>query len=139
VQLGYSRDGATVRIDPRWIDIPSDDYGGPSGAPSDAQIVGAIATVSVDLTKYDGAEIRKLTSFQPGGTAGTLPAFGTLVRQETKYATLLLDGSNEDWTFDQAFLRQAHEFNTGTRFSTYMLGWECWINNTSARVLFTYQ
>jgi len=138
VSLGYSQDGASIRIDPRWIDIASDDWGGASGAPADAQIVGATATVSAQLTKYDAAQCRKLTSFQNmAGAAGVLPAFGTLMRQDSKVQALLLDGVNEDWTFAQAFVRSAIEVNKGTRYSTFMLGWECWLNNTTARTLFT--
>jgi len=137
VQLGYSRDGVQIRIEPKWIDIPSDDYGGASGAPADAQLVGAIATVTADLTKYDKAFTRALTGFNKAGTVGTLPVLGTLMRQESEFAVLLLDGVNEDWTFSTAIMRQAQEVNKGTKFSTFMLGWECWINNTTARLLFT--
>jgi len=138
LQIGYSRDGVQIRIEPRWIDVPSDEYGGASGAPSDAQIVGAIATVSADLTKYDKAQLRKLTSFAgTTGTAGTLPAFGTLMRQDTKVQILLLDGANEDFTFSNAFVRQAIEVNKGTRFSSAMLAFECWVDAPATRVLFT--
>lgn len=138
VPLGYSRDGVQIRMEPRWIDIPSDDWGGASGAPADAQLVGAIAVVSCDLTKYEAATIRAMTSFQgTGGTTGTLPVFGTLMRQDSKLQTLLLDGVNEDWTFNQAFVRQAIEVNKGTRFSTAMIGFECWLSSTSQRLMMT--
>jgi len=135
--IGYSRDGVTIRIEPRWLDVHSDDFGGASGAPADAQIMGAIATIQADLTKYDNAEALKLTSFEKAGAAGVLPQLGTLIRQESEFATLLLDGKNQDFTFDVAFMRQAQEVNKGTRFSTLVIGWEAWINNTTARVLFT--
>ncbi len=138
VQLGYSRDGAQIRIEPRWIDIPSDDYGGASGAPADAQLVGAIATINCDLTKYEASAVRALSAFVAGGTAGTLPAFGTLMRQGNQYATLLLDGVNEDVTFTVAFPRQPQEVNKGTRFSTYMLGFEAWVSNATARLLLAW-
>ena len=138
LQIGYSRDGVQIRFEPRWIDVPSDEYGGASGAPSDAQLVGAIATVSADLTKYDKAEVRKLTSFQGTvGVAGTLPAFGTLMRQDTKVQILYLNGANEDFTFAKSFVRQAIEVNKGTRFSSAMMAWECWIDAPATRVLFT--
>lgn len=138
IQLGYSRDGASIRIEPRWIDVPSDDFGGASGAPSDAQFVGAIASVSVDLTKYEAADVRRLTSFAgTSGSAGVFPSFGTLMRQDLITESLLLDGVNEDWVFATAFVRAAIEVNKGTRFSTFNLGFECWINSAQSRQLFT--
>jgi hypothetical protein len=136
-QLGYSRDGVQIRVEPKWGDIFSDDFGGAGGAPADAQLLGAICTVIAELTKYEKAEVHKLSSFEKAGTAGVLPQLGTLIRQESEFAALLLDGKNEDWTFSTAFLRQAQEVNKGTRFSTFVIGFECWINNTTARTLFT--
>lgn len=138
VQLGYSRDGVNIRIEPRWGDIQSDDYGGQGGAPADTQLLGAIATVTAEMTKYDQTEAHRLTAFEKAGTAGVLPQLGTLIRQELEYATLLLDGKNEDWTFAVAFMRQPIEVNKGTKFSTLVCGWECWINNTTNRQLFAH-
>src|SRR3990167_7413627 len=103
VQLGYSRDGVTIRIEPKYLDIFSDDFGGASGAPADTQLLGAIATVTADFPKYDQTELHRLTAFEKAGTAGVLPQLGTLIRQESEYAVLLLDGKNEDWSFPVAF------------------------------------
>ena len=138
VQIGYSRDGVTIRIEPKWGDIFSDDFGGAGGAPADTQLLGAIASVTADFPKYDQTEAHKLTAFEKAGTAGVLPQLGTLIRQESEYAVLLLDGKNEDWSFPVAFMRQPIEVNKGTKFSTLVCGWECWINDTSARLIFTH-
>lgn len=138
VQLGYSRDGVNIRFEPRYLDIFSDDFGGQNGAPADAQFMGAIATVQAELVKYEQAEVHRLTSFEKSGTAGVLPQLGTLIRQEEEYATLLLNGKHEDWTFSVAFMRQPIEVNKGTKFSTLVCGWECWITNTTDRLLFTH-
>lgn len=137
LSIGFSRDGFQIRIEPKWLDVFSDDYGGASGAPADSQMIGGVALITGDLTKYDKDEFRKLTAFVAGGTEGTFPAFGTLMRQESQTATLLLDGNNEDWTFSVAFPRQAIEVNKGTRHSVGVVGFEAWINNTTARQLFT--
>jgi len=137
ITLGYSRDGVSIRIEPRWGDIASDDWGGAGGAPADTQLLGATAAITADLTKYDAAACRKLTAFEKGGTAGVLPQLGTLIRQDTEFDVLDLDGLNEDWTFNQAFMRQAVEVNKGTKYSTFLVGWECWLDDTTARVLFT--
>lgn len=136
LDLGFTRDGVTIRIEPRWLDVPSDDFAGANGIPSDAQFMGAIALIQADLTKYDKDEVRKLTSFEKAGTAGVLPQLGTLIRQEEETSNLELDGKNEDWLFDVAFNRQALEVNKGTRYSTFVCGWEAWIGDTQARVLF---
>ncbi len=137
VELGYSRDGVTIRIEPRYGDIASDDWGGAGGAPADTQLLGATASITADLTKYDRAECQKLTSFEKAGAAGVLPVLGTLIRQDGEYAQLDLDGTNEDWGFSIAFMRQAIEVNKGTKYSTFLVGWEAWLSTTTARRLFT--
>ena len=136
--LGYTRDGVRIRIEPRWGDIFSDDWGGEGGAPADTQILGEIATVTLDFTKYDKAFVQQLTSFSKNGTVGKLPAIGTLIRQQTEYAILVLAGSIETWTFPVAFPREAYEVNKGTKFSTANVGFECWRNDPgTSGALFT--
>lgn len=139
VQLGYSRDGVNIRFEPRYGDIFSDDYGGSGGAPADTQLLGAIGIVTVDFPKYEQSEIHRLTSFEKAGTEGVLPQLGTLIRQEQEYAALFLDGKNEDFLFPIAFARQPMEVNKGTRFSTWVMGWECWITSPQARLLFSHE
>lgn len=136
VDLGFSRDGVTVRLDPRWHDIFSDDFGGAEGAPADSQILGVTGTVICDLTKYDLASVEALTAFVAGGSVGTLPPLGTLTRQENQFGALLLQG-NTSWSFPHAIPREAQEVNKGTKNSTYVIGFACYINSADARVLFT--
>ena len=145
IQLGYSEDGVPVRIQPFHDSVKSDDFGGRAGPDADAQILAGIATVNVPLTKYMKAEMDKLSSFRSGGTAGIFPPIGSFVRQDGMSAILILDGVNEDMTFATAFLKGAFEINSGTRFRRYMIGFECWVNQTdytslqaiAARTLFT--
>jgi len=134
VDLGFSRDGGTIRIEPRWGDVNSDDWGGAGGAPADRQLLGATATVTVDLTKYEASEVEKLTAFVNAGATGTLPPLGTLIRQDARFAELALNGTKKTYTFATAFPAEPQEVNAGTRFSTFVLGFECWLNNTEARV-----
>lgn len=136
-QLGYSRDGVQIRVEPKWIDIPCDEWGGASGAPADAQLVGAVGHVQCDLTKYDQALCQALTSFVLAGTVGVLPVFGTLMRQGTKTAALTLTGTANTLGFSTTFVRQAIEVNRGTRFSTFVCAFECWLNAADTRTLFT--
>jgi hypothetical protein len=125
-----------IRIQESTIDVHSDDWGGAGGAPGDRQLLGLRAFVTCEMTKYDRAELEKLNSFIKGGTAGVIPAFGTLKRQDSKYGTLILDGTT-DRTFTVAFPTQAYEVNSGTRFSTAIVTFECWLDSTSSRTLFT--
>lgn len=135
VSLGYTHDGARIRIQESTIDVHSDDWGGAGGAPADRQLLGLRAFVTCEMTKYDRALVEALTSFIKGGTAGTMSAFGTLKRQDTKFGTLILDGTT-DRTFTVAFPTQSYEVNSGTRFSTAIVTFECWLNSTSGLLLF---
>lgn len=137
VDLGYSRDGITIRLDPRWHEIFSDDFGGAEGAPADVQLLGATGTVIADLTKYSKSDVEALTAFVAAGTVGILPPLGTLVRQEARFAALLISGDNESWSFPMAFPGEAQEVNKGTKKSTYVIGFRCHIDNTTARQLFS--
>ncbi len=128
--LGLSEDGVPVVIEPFYDNIPSDDFGGRAGPPSDAQLLGAIARIDVPLSKYDKAEVDKLSAFKSGGSVGVLPAIGSFVRQDGLYAALLLNGVYEDLTFATAFLRRAMEFNSGTKWRRYVIGFECWMSAT---------
>lgn len=136
-QLGYTRDGVRIRIEPKWNEIKSDDYGGEGGAPADQQLLGAEAIITCDLTKYDAALVEKLTAYavlMAGATAGTIGALGTLVRQDSKTGTLLIDG-DKNYTFATAFCFDSHELNAGTKYQTWNLGFKAWIDAPATRVL----
>ena len=137
VQLGYSEDGARVRLESKRFDIHSDDWGGQGGAPSDIQLLGATATCQVNLTKYDKTFVEVLTSFTAGGTKATLPTFGTFMKQDSKTGILLLDGVNEERSFPVAFVTGAMEYNAGTRARFYQVSFEMHLNASSTRVMFT--
>lgn len=145
IQLGYSEDGCNIVVTPFFDRVSSDDFGGLRGAPADEQLLGAIATIDIPFTKYVKAEMDKLTAFKKAGTAGTLPPIGSFVRQDALYAPLILAGINDTFTFATAMLRRAQEINSGTKYRRYMVGFECWMNQTDYnqltvaqnRVLFT--
>jgi hypothetical protein len=145
IDLGYSEDGFSVRVEPFFDKVHSDDFGGRAGPPADEQLLAGIAIIEGDFTKYVKAEMDKLSSFQKGGTAGVFPNIGSFVRQDGLLAELVLDGVNDDWTFPRALIRRAFEVNKGTRYSRYRVGWEAWVNQTdyenlqqhTTRTLFT--
>ena len=123
--IGFTRDGVRIRVEPRWGDVFSDDWGGEGGAPADTQILGSIAIVTLELTKYDIGNVQGLTSFNKTPNAGLIDPPGTLTRQESKFGTLVLTGSKEVWTFTVAFPREAYEVNKGTKFSRLIMEFEC--------------
>jgi len=138
IDLGYSRDGVDIRLEPKWAPIQSDCYGGSAGAPSDAQFMGAVATVTAELTNYDMAEVEGLSSFTSDAliASGTLPVIGTLARAGTLAEILVLTGTTNTYTFNTAILFHSQSVNKGTRASIHTLAWQCWIDADTTRVLF---
>lgn len=139
VAVGKSEDGVQINIQPFFDNIPCDDYGGRAGPPSDAQILGAIATVDCALSKYEKAVAEKLSSYQSStsSTAGVLPTIGSFIRQDSIAKALLLDGTVQNLTFATAYLKRNYEMNAGTKWRRIVLGWECWMDAAATRVLFT--
>lgn len=136
VDLGYTSDGVIVTIEPRWNDVFSDDYGGERGAPADAQILGGIGRANIQLAKYDRTYLENLTSFgTTAGTAGTFPAYGTLIRQESIAQALVLSGTNRIQTFSKSFVRGSQEWNSGTRHKRWSLSLEMWVDAATTRAL----
>lgn len=133
-ELGFSQDGAIITYTARFGDIFSDDWGGAGGAPADSQLLGMTGSVTLDMTKYDASEVQKLAAFSTGGPAdGDLPAFGTLMRQDSKTGSLVLTGTNKVYTFATAFPREPQSLNAGTKFSTYNLQFEFWMTSPESR------
>jgi len=137
IQLGFSRDGVTIRTQPYYEDIHSDDFGGASAPPADSQFMGAIALVTAELTKWNEVEVNKLGKFGGAGSRGTVAVIGSLVRAGGLFGSLFLDNAGDPRTYARAFLRQAQEVNVGTKYSTFIVGWECWIDTTGSRILFS--
>lgn len=135
IQLGYSEDGCNVVIQPRWDEVKSDDFGGRAGTAADEQLLAGDATIDIPMTKYVKAELDKLTAFKKAGTAGVFPPIGSFSRQDALFATLLLAGVNDQHQFLTASLYRAQEFNSGTRYRRYMIGFKCSINQTDYNAL----
>ena len=136
VDLGYSRDGAQIRIQPQWDDIKSDCTGGERGVPLDRQFLGATARISLDLTKYELAEMQRLSTLYsaralnaPAETAGGTQTMGTLQRQENQGGPLLLSGVTHTIDFENAFVVDGMEWNVGTRASAYRISFEAWMDD----------
>ena len=131
--LGYTRDGAEEEHETFWIDVPGDENGGDAGPPVEIQYVGEIARVRLELTKWDSALIASIEANLPGGTAGLPTALtpGTLLFTNTKFYRILIDGSVEPRNFPCSVPRGGRQLNKGTKFSTYVLEFECYKHPTT--------
>lgn len=135
VQLGYCEDGVPVSIFPRVSEIFSDDMGGREGVPTDAQFLGATASIRLVLTKYVKDKCDLLSSMSQAALAsnlnkGVMPVIGSFIRQDSLAAALLLPGVNESISFATAFLRGNYEINSGTKYRRYVCEFEAWLNQT---------
>ncbi len=122
--LGYTRQGADVRDQAFFVDVPGDQNGGDQGPPIDIQYMGEIAKVRLELTKWDAAIGKEIRSRLAGGTEGTPGGSGTLMFDGSKTARVLLYSPNGPMNFPRAFLRDPWEVNLGTKYSTLVLEFE---------------
>ena len=73
------------------------------------------------LTKYDNTVMNKVKALIAGGTAGDLPAAGTLYMQDQKYTRLLLETASNPINFPRVVWQEPIQFNVGTRFTMVVL------------------
>lgn len=143
--LGINRESIPMVIQPKFLDIPSDDWGGTDGAPADAQFMGAIATIQLSLTKFEKAIADRLLEglLYATNTAGVSVPFGSLVRQQSHMFAMKLDsqltaGKADEKlvTFEYCFIRGGGAVGHGTRYSSFDLTVEAWMNSSTARTLY---
>jgi hypothetical protein len=124
---------------PFYEDIRNDGFGGAAGMPSDVQYLGSIAIVTVNLNRFNAANVAALGDLDASQvlTAGTLPDIGSFVRQDTLWGGLYLTNGTETRVFAQSFLRQGRRFNVGTRHQVFSLVFECHVDDPCTMVLYT--
>ena len=132
-ELGYTADGVNIAVNIKTVDVPSDDFGGAAGGPSDVQAVGFEATVTCDFTKHDKAQIDAALS-GVGGTAGVAPELGAFMRQDNKTGQLFLDGVAADYKFPVSYVTNAG-FNNATKYTTYRVQFRCLMADAATRRL----
>lgn len=144
-ELGINREAIPVVVQPRFLDVPSDDWAGTDGAPADAQYMGAIATIQLSLTKFDKAICDRLVDgyLYTGSVAGTMLQFGSFMRQGGHMFALQLDsqltaGKTDEKlvTYTYCFVRNGGAVGHGTRYSSYDLIIEAWLDATTTRKLY---
>lgn len=122
-RLGFTRNGADMTLQSFQLPVPGDQRGGDAGIPLDIQVLGQIAHIRLEFTKYDEAVMNKVKALVAGGTAGTfLPAdVGTLYVQGAKYTRLLVKTPNDPKNFPIVVWQEPQQWNAGTRFSMTVL------------------
>lgn len=131
VNLGYTRNGVSVRINPRFKDYKIDHSGGDEGIPDESQFLGATADISIELEKYDRDPAEILTSFNQGGAAGIHANMGALVKGDSLYAVLDLVGATHTIRFPVAVIKGGQELSFSLRASMFMVRFECWPDDYS--------
>jgi hypothetical protein len=119
--LGKTRNGADVTLQNFQIPVPGDDNGGDAGPPIDVQLMGQMAHIRLEFTKFDAAVMEKVKALVAGGTAGDLPAAGTLYMQDQKYTRLLLETASNPLNFPRVVWQEPIQFNMGSRFTMVVL------------------
>jgi hypothetical protein len=139
LDLGVSKDGFKITIDPRFREIKSDCYGGSEGVYHEKQFMGALARISAEFVHYEKANVFPLMTFKSttsGGATGVLPAIGDFVIQDGMAQTLILAGRLRTWSWPLAHVAAAVETEAGSKNATLMMVFEARMNNTTARLLF---
>ena len=134
--LGYCLDMAEIRDQSFHHDVPGDEHGGPQGPPIDIQLLGRIAHVRVELSKYDKTIEQKLRArlkSEGAANAGIMDTadIGTLMIQDTKTFRVLLSNANDPRNFPICLIREPIEVAAGTKFSTLILEFEAHRNQST--------
>lgn len=136
--LGFCEDRVQIVIQPSFDDVHTDSWGGLAGPFADRQLLGAVAQISCLFTKYDKAELDKLTSFVSGGSAGVIGSakLGEFLYQDTLFDALTVNGANETLEFDYAHIAAGVEFNSSMRHRRYQATFMARMDDACTRNLF---
>ncbi len=125
VTLGYTRNGADESEDSFMTDVPGDENGGDEGPPIEIQMMGMIARVRLELTKWDTTVAAAIRARLKSATDGTPPTPGTMIFSGAKDFRLLIHSVSLPHNFPRAIPRSAIEMNNGTKYATLVIEFEC--------------
>jgi len=145
VELGINREAIPMIITPKFLDVPSDDWGGPDGVPSDAQFMGATAQIQLSLTKTVVANADAMLDglAYAGKTAGIFTEpIGSFIRYFWM-GQLILNGNDispavtrKTVVFPRCFVRGGGVVGQGTRYASYDFQIEAWMDAVTTRQLY---
>jgi hypothetical protein len=133
-ELGYTRNGANIRPEGYFLNVPGDQNGGDDGPPIEVIYMGETARVRIELTKFDSAIADKIACRVRGGTAGTPAAAGTAMFAGDYTVRVLVSTTNAPINFLRCIPREPVEINKGTKFSTLVFEFEA--HKNAAGVLY---
>ena len=130
--LGYTRDGTEVTMEGHTINVPGDQNGGDDGPPIDIQDLGSTARVRCEFTKWDTTIGTRLEARFKGQTAGVPTPAGSLVFAGSGFFRLTVASPSYPRNFPCAVLvRTPQTINMGTKFSRYIVEFECYKHPTT--------
>lgn len=138
--VGINREAIPIIITPRFLDVPTDAWAGTDGYPADTQFMGAIANIQLSLTKYEIAQVDKLIEgvANSAKAVSVFPEFGSFARQNNLMFALYLESAYATRLFNWCFVRNGGSVGQGTRYTSYDLQVEAWIDDPSTRDLFAH-
>lgn len=122
--LGYSINGIEISDEPFYSDVPSDENGGDEGPPIDVQYFGSVATIRMELSRWDSAVAAKVFPFLYGGTAGTQGTPGALMSNNS--FRLVIEPTSDPRNYPIAFPSEPIELNKGTKYSRLAITWKAY-------------
>lgn len=130
-ELGVTRNGAQITFQEFSSPVPTDEHGGDEGPPVDIQYFGEIATVRLELTKFDAAVAAKVAARLRAGAIGVPNTPGTLKIQGDHFYRLLIHAPNAPYNFPCVVFGDAIDTNKGTKFSTLSITATCYKHPSS--------
>lgn len=131
--LGYTRNGVTVTEHHHYINVPGDQLGGDEGPPIDVQYLGGMATIHLELTKWDTAVMEYIRRQVDAATLGTPTAAGQLMFSASKFGRLLIrpalyvaqtTGIEAVQNFPRVITRNPIEISRGSKYAVAVCQFE---------------
>jgi len=147
--LGWTRNGVNTTDESFFVNVPGDQYGGDEGPPIDVQYMGSLVRLRLELTKWDDIVANLIRQRTADNMTDAIPRVsmagyaaipGTLMIGGSQCMIVQLQGihpvSGVTTTalFPLAIPREAIEINHGTKYSTFVCGFECHRDPTSRQI-----
>lgn len=135
--LGYTVNGARIRVETYFDEVHGDQYGGDQGPPIELVYLGERAVVNLEMSKWDAQVADKIAGRLYGKTAGKIvdqvgdytvgPGTPVFAPGFAYRLVLHVAGQGQtSWDFPRAVPREPIEINKGTRHSVLLLVFDCY-------------
>jgi hypothetical protein len=128
-KIGYCQDGVRIDYQPFKIPVPCDDMGGSEGPPTDVQLLGEIAHIQMEFTRWNLSIAKKVMARLKGQTYGqqfgTLNSIqyapGALMIGSGLYFRLLIKTPTDPKNYPCVIFEEPHSLSLSTKFSSLLL------------------